>query len=98
MNSIYQLPEVYEIAFSLRDIPREVDVLEEAARRFAEIEESGGGKVYDTLGLATQVMKTHGLDFILSSKMVRHFWGVARKHRPAEKDESCEKLLLQYRT
>ena len=37
LNSIYQLPEVYEIAFSFRDIPREVDVLEEAARRFAEI-------------------------------------------------------------
>ena len=37
MNSIYQLPEVYEISFSFRVIPREVDVLEEAARRFAEI-------------------------------------------------------------
>ena len=37
MNSIYQLPEYYEIAFSFRDIPREVDLLEEAARRFAEI-------------------------------------------------------------
>ena len=37
MNGIYQLPEYYEIAFSFRDIPREVDVLEEAARRFAEI-------------------------------------------------------------
>ena len=63
-----------------------------------DFEESGGGKVYDTLGLATQVMKTHGLDFILSSKMVKHFWGVARKQRNAEKDESCAKLLLQYRT
>lgn len=37
MNGIYQLPEYYEIAFSFRDIPREVDVLEGAARRFAEI-------------------------------------------------------------
>lgn len=37
MGDIYQLPHYYEIAFSFRDIPREVDVLEEAARRFAEI-------------------------------------------------------------
>ncbi len=37
MNNIYQLPEYNEIAFSFRDIPREVDVLEEAARRFAEV-------------------------------------------------------------
>ena len=37
MNGIYQFPEYYEIAFSFRDIPREVDVLEESARRFAEV-------------------------------------------------------------
>ena len=54
--------------------------------------------MYDTMGLATQVMKTHGFHFILSSKMVKHFWGVARKQRIAEKDASCEKLLLVYRT
>jgi GTP:adenosylcobinamide-phosphate guanylyltransferase len=60
-------------------------------------EESGGGKVYDTMGLATQVMKTHGLRFILSSKMVKHFWGVARKQRNSDKDAACEKLLAKYR-
>lgn len=63
-----------------------------------DFEESGGGKVYDTMGITTQVMKTHELHFILSSKMVKHFWGVARKQRNPEKDASCEKLLLEYRT
>ncbi len=63
-----------------------------------DFEASGGGKVYDTMGLATQVMKTHGLRFILSSKMVKHFWGVARKQRIADKDAACERLLLEYRT
>ena len=37
MKTIYQFPEYYEIAFSFRDIRREVDVLEEAASRFSRI-------------------------------------------------------------
>ena len=37
MSGIYQCPEYYEIAFSWRKIPQEVDVLEEATSRFALI-------------------------------------------------------------
>ena len=37
VNSIYQCPEYYEIAFSFRDIRREVNVLESAAKRYARV-------------------------------------------------------------
>lgn len=37
MCSIYDHPEYYEIAFSFRDIPAEVDVFEECFRRFSQI-------------------------------------------------------------
>ena len=37
MKTLYQFPEYYEIAFSFRNIRREVDVLEEAASRFSKI-------------------------------------------------------------
>ena len=68
LNDIYQLPRYYEIAFSFRDIPREVDVLEETARRFAEIPvksflelgcgnsphmEELAGRGYDFIGIHT---------------------------------------------
>lgn len=37
MSQIYNNPRYYEIAFSFRDIPREVDVLEEAMRQYSGI-------------------------------------------------------------
>lgn len=37
MDSIYDHPHLYEIAYSFRDIPAEVDVLEDAAKRFSRI-------------------------------------------------------------
>ncbi len=38
MNNIYDYPKYYEIAYSYRDIPGEVDVLEQAIREFSHIE------------------------------------------------------------
>jgi SAM-dependent methyltransferase len=37
MSDLYDNPRYYEIAFSFRDIPAEVDLLEECFRRFARI-------------------------------------------------------------
>lgn len=34
---VYRNPRYYELAFSFRDIPREVDLLEESAKRYARI-------------------------------------------------------------
>ncbi|MHC5082127.1 MAG: class I SAM-dependent methyltransferase, partial [Planctomycetota bacterium] len=36
-TEIYDHPEIYEIAFSFRDLPAEVDVFEECFRRFSKI-------------------------------------------------------------
>ena len=63
----------------------------------AHFEESGCGKVYDTFGAATQVMKTHDLSSSLSEKKVVHFANVSYKNRSKEKDELCRKLLTALR-
>lgn len=38
MSEVYDYPEYYEIAFSWRDIPTEVDLFEECIRRFSKIQ------------------------------------------------------------
>jgi hypothetical protein len=53
---------------------------------------------YDTLGLLTQVMATHGQRFIVSSKTVNHFTETV--HRPelrAPKDHDCLRMLDELR-
>jgi len=47
MNDFYSHPKYYEIAFSFRDIKKEVDVFEESIRRFSKI------PVYRVLELAS---------------------------------------------
>lgn len=37
MSNLYDNPKYYEIAFSFRDIPAEVDVFEECFKRFSRI-------------------------------------------------------------
>lgn len=37
-GNLYDYPEYYEIAFSYRDIKKEVDVFEECFRRFSKIQ------------------------------------------------------------
>ena len=37
MANLYDLPKYYELAFSYRDIPREVEVFEECIRRFSHV-------------------------------------------------------------
>ena len=37
MSDVYSVPRYYEIAFSYRDIPKEVDLLEECMRRFSRV-------------------------------------------------------------
>jgi SAM-dependent methyltransferase len=37
MNKVYDHPKYYEVAFSFRNIPREVDLFEECIRRYAKV-------------------------------------------------------------
>jgi short subunit dehydrogenase-like uncharacterized protein len=37
LDSIYSYPHYYEIAFSYRDIPGEVDVMEQAMAKYSKI-------------------------------------------------------------
>lgn len=62
----------------------------------AHFEESGGGMAYDIMGLATRVMKTHSLDYMLSSKMIMHF-GCVSYIPDATKTERCQQLLGKLR-
>ncbi|CAG0998562.1 hypothetical protein ANAEL_02779 [Anaerolineales bacterium] len=51
-------------------------------------------KHYDTFGLMTHVMATHGFRFIVSSKTVNHFTEtVYRPELRAPKDKDCSKML-----
>ncbi|NKB72061.1 MAG: hypothetical protein GKR89_33705 [Candidatus Latescibacteria bacterium] len=59
----------------------------------AQTEESANGKFYDTFGLMTQVMKTHGLRHALSAKMVIHFVGIACDQRTNSKEDMCRQRL-----
>lgn len=54
---------------------------------------------YDTFGLMTHVMATHGLHFIVSAKMVYHFTETAyRPELRAVKDRDCLKMLGELRS
>lgn len=56
------------------------------------------GGFYDTLGLASHVMRTHGQQWICSSKMVFHFFGVSYDSRgKADKDRHCLSKLAELR-
>jgi hypothetical protein len=58
----------------------------------------GGGAYYDTFGLMTHVMATHGLDFIVSSKRINHFTETTYKpDLRAPKDRDCLKMLRELR-
>ena len=56
------------------------------------------GRLWDTLGLMTSVMKTHGLGHLLSSAMVFHFFSVSYDARWMEdKTARCRELLGELR-
>ncbi len=56
------------------------------------------GVFYDTLGLLTAVMKTHGLTYIASSAMVLHFFNVTYEKQWLEnKRQYCRELLQPLR-
>ncbi|HET6297744.1 MAG TPA: hypothetical protein VFG33_30445 [Kribbella sp.] len=58
-----------------------------------------GGKWWDTLGLLTQVMKTHGLTFRSSGQGVIHFGNVSWDPQwAAEKAAARDALLAKYTT
>lgn len=64
----------------------------------AYIEGARGGTNFDTFGLMTQVMRTHGFRHDLSTAMVRHFSGVSYNPQDMEtKKDPCLELLAFYR-
>ncbi len=75
MNDVYSAPRYYEIAFSFRDIPHEVDVLEECMRRFSRADvrrvlELGCGPGVHMEELCRRGYEYVGLD--LSQDMLDH--------------------------
>ncbi len=67
MSDVYNYPKYYEIAFSFRDIPAEVDLFEESFRRFARtpvrsVLEIACGNSPHMLELAKRGYSYHGLD------------------------------------
>ncbi len=57
-------------------------------------------RIYDTLGLASTAMATHGLRYRLSSATVRHFFGVSydRAQDIRSKVIECQQLLAAIRS
>ena len=54
------------------------------------------GLCWDTLGLMTAVMKTHGLHYLMSSAMVFHFFGVSYTDEwLEEKRTKCRAFLKE---
>jgi hypothetical protein len=57
-----------------------------------------GGRIWDTLGLATAVMGTHGYHFLESKEMVFHFFGVSYDSHCIEKKRArCRQLIDELR-
>jgi SAM-dependent methyltransferase len=75
MNEVYKNPKYYEIAFSYRDIPAEVDVLEQAMQQYSHIPvstvlELGCGPAPHLAELARRKYQYIGLD--LSPAMLEY--------------------------
>ncbi len=82
MSNLYKNPEYYEIAFSFRDIPSEVEVFEECFRRFSMIPvrsvlELGSGNSPHMKNLTKRGYKYSGLD--LSKSMLAYVQQKAKK-------------------
>lgn len=83
MDSIYSFPHYYEIAYSYRDIPTEVDVMEEAIRKYSKIPvssvlELACGNSPHMLELISRGYKYHGLD--LNPTMLEFAQTKAQEH------------------
>jgi len=75
MSEVYDFPEYYEIAFSWRDIPAEVNLFEDCFRQFAKTEvksvmEIGCGNSPHMEELIKREYSYHGFD--LSDKMLEY--------------------------
>ncbi len=84
LDSIYGFPQYYEIAYSYRNIPAEVDVMEEAIRKYSRIPvhtvlELACGNSPHMLELAARGYEYYGLD--LSSTMIEFAQNKARAHQ-----------------
>jgi len=67
MSDVYDYPQYYEIAFGFRDIPAEVDLIEECIKRYAKtpvksILELGCGPCTHMIELTGRGYRFHGLD------------------------------------
>ena len=83
MDNIYDFPHYYEIAFSYRDIPQEVDVMEQAIAHYSHIPvktvmELACGNSPHMLELVSRGYEYHGLD--LSPTMIKFAQEKAQTH------------------
>jgi SAM-dependent methyltransferase len=77
----YTMPELYDIAFDFRDVPRQVDFLlelasEYAGRKIASAIELGCGPAYHTREMARRSLVSDGLD--LEPNMVAYTRGLVK--------------------
>lgn len=83
MNNVYSFPHYYEIAYSYRNIPQEVDVMEEAIRKYSKIPvktvlELACGNSPHMLELASRGYSYFGLD--ISPTMLEFAQDKAKTH------------------
>jgi len=83
LDSIYRYPQYYEIAYSYRNIAAEVDVMEEAVRKYSKIPvqtvlELACGNSPHMLELAARGYDYYGLD--ISPTMIEFAQEKAREH------------------
>ena len=83
----------------LRNTPVLQSIAREVGFSFGCTFAPSGGLLWDTMGLATAVMRTHGQRFLRSSLMVHHFFGVSYDTQYIDdKRKRCRKLLDELRT
>ncbi len=95
MTDVYDHPEYYEIAFSFRDIPAEVDVFEECFGRFSRIPvrsvlELGCGNSPHMIELVSRDYQYAGLDL---SEAVLEYSGHKASEARVQADFVCADML-----
>jgi hypothetical protein len=92
-------PRIHPYCALLKNTPTLQTIAREIGFSLACTIAPSGGRLWDTLGLATAVMKTHGYHFLESKEMVFHFFGVSYDpHCIADKQKKCRELLDELRT
>jgi hypothetical protein len=73
-------------------------VVQSVGLSVAQIKKAGGGEVFDTAGLMSRVMQTHGYTWLISKELVIHFFSVSYNSEYLdEKTVQCKQFLEELR-